>query len=97
VTASDLRPAAVCERVTDAAVGCLAADGDMRAAALLRFADTRDALLTASRVLKPAAVFLRVEGASSGGVTVDGGNISKAAAPVAYGRGATAKAVKLRA
>ena len=63
---------------------------------MLRFVNTRDALLTASRVLKPAAVFPRVEGATSEGITVDGGDISKAAAPLAYGGGASAKAVKLR-
>jgi hypothetical protein len=94
---SDRRPSVVFDRVTDAAVNGLAADGDPRAAALLRFADTRDALLTASRVLKPAAAFLRVEGAASEGITVDGGDISKAAVPLAYGGGANAKAVKLRA
>jgi hypothetical protein len=97
VMAADQRPAVVFDRVSDASVNGLAADGETRAAALLRFVDTRDALLTASRVLKPAAVFLRVEGAASEGITVDGGDISKAAAPVAYGSGATAKAVKLRA
>jgi hypothetical protein len=97
VAAPDQRPAVVFERVSDATVNGLAADGDPRAAALLRFVDTRDTLLTASRVLKPAAVFLRVEGASSEGITVDGGDISKAAAPVAFGSGASAKAVKLRA
>jgi hypothetical protein len=82
--------------VSDASVGGLAADGDPRSAALLRFVNTRDVLLTASRVLKPAAVVLRVEGAASEGITVDGGDISKAAAPLAFERGATAKAVKLR-
>lgn len=94
--APDQRPAVVFERVADASVNGLAADGDPRAAALLRFVNTREVLLTASRVLKPAAVFLRVEGASSEGITVDGGDISKAAAPVAYGGGANEKAVKLR-
>lgn len=84
------------DRVADASVSGLAADGDPRAPALVRFVNTRDALLTASRVLKPAAVFLRVEGATSEGITVDGGDISKAAAPVPFGDGATARAVKLR-
>ena len=96
VTAPDQRPAVVFERVADASVNGLAADGDPRAAALLRFVNTRDALLTASRVLTPAAVFLRVEGASSEGITVDGGDISKAATPLSYGKGANTKAVKLR-
>jgi hypothetical protein len=92
----DRRPAVVFDRVSDVTVNGLAADGDPRASALLRFVNTRDALLTATRVLKPAAVFLRVEGATSEGITVDGGDISKAAAPVSYGGGATEKAVKVR-
>ncbi|MFL6335809.1 MAG: glycoside hydrolase family 28 protein [Pyrinomonadaceae bacterium] len=96
VTTPDRRPAVVFERVSDVSVNGLAADGDPGAPALVRFADTRDVLLTASRLLTPAAVFLRVEGATSEGITVDGGDISKAAAPLSYGRGATAKAVKLR-
>ena len=93
---SDQRPAVVFDRVSDATVNGLAADGDPRASALLRFVNTRDALLTATRVLRPAAVFLRVEGATSEGITVDGGDISKAAAPLAHGNGATERAVKLR-
>jgi hypothetical protein len=97
VKASDQRPAVVFDRVSDASVNGLAADGDARAAALLRFVDARDVPLTASRVLKPAAVFLRVEGSSSEGITIDEGDISKAAAPVAFERGASAKSVKLRA
>jgi hypothetical protein len=92
----DQRPAVVFDRVSDAAVNGLAADGDPSAPALVRFVNTRDALLTAPRVLKPAAVFLRVEGAPSEGIKVDGGDISKAAAPLAYGGGATERAVKLR-
>jgi hypothetical protein len=56
----------------------------------------REILLTASRVLTPAAVFLRVEGAASEGITIDGGDISKAAAPLAFESGAAKTAVKLR-
>jgi hypothetical protein len=37
-----------------------------------------------------------VEGAVNGGITVDGSDISKAVAPVAYRNDATEKAVKLR-
>jgi hypothetical protein len=62
----------------------------------LRFIDTRDVTLTASRVLTPASVFLQLEGAANEGITIDGGNLSKAATPLAYTRGATDKAVKLR-
>jgi hypothetical protein len=47
-------------------------------------------------VLTPAAVFLRLEGAASEGITIDGGQLSKAGKLMAYGVGATVKAVKLR-
>ena len=96
VAAPDLRPAVVFDHVADASVNGLAAQGDPRAGALLRFIDTRDALLTACRVLTPASVFLRIEGAASEGIAVEGGQLSKAAAPLAYERGATEKAVRLR-
>jgi hypothetical protein len=78
-------------------VNGLSAQGNPQAESLLRFINTRDALLTASRVLTPAAVFLRLEGAASEGITVDGGHLSKAGKLVAYGGGATKKGVKLRA
>jgi hypothetical protein len=97
VTSPDLRPAVVFDQVTDAAVNGLSAQGGPQAESLLRFINTRDALLTASRVLTPAAVFLRIEGEGSGGITVDGGHLSKASKLMAYGGGANGKAVKLRA
>ena len=92
----DLRPAVVLDHVTDAALAGLSAQGNPRAKSVLRFIDTRDALLTASRVLTPAAVFLEVEGAGSQGITIDGGDLSKAATPLAFEAGAAQDAVKLR-
>jgi hypothetical protein len=77
-------------------VNGLSAQGSPQAESLLRFVNTRDALLTASRVLTPAAVFLRLEGAVNEGITIDGGQLSKAGKLLAYGGGATEKAVKLR-
>src|SRR5215813_11958888 len=97
VTSPDLRPAVVLDQVTDVSVNGLSAQGSPQAESLLRFINTRDALLTASRVLTPAAVFLRLEGSASDGITVDGGHLSKAGKLMAYGAGATKKAVKLRA
>jgi hypothetical protein len=47
-------------------------------------------------LLKPAAIFLQVEGAANAAITLDGGDISKAAAPVAFKNGATENSVKLR-
>jgi len=96
VVQPDLRPAVVLEHVTDASIGGLGAQSDPRAPSVLRFIETRDVLLTAPRVLTPAAVFLRVEGAASQGITIDGGDLSKAAAPLAFEAGAGKEAVKLR-
>lgn len=97
MTTPDLRPAVVFDQVTDAALNGLSAQGHPQADSLLRFVNTRDVLLTASRILTPAAVFLKLEGASSDGIVIDNGHLSKAGTPLAYGRGATEKAVKLRA
>jgi hypothetical protein len=92
----DLRPAVVLDHVTDAAISGLAAQGNPQAKSVLRFVETRDVLLTASRVLTPAAAFLQVEGAASQGITIDGGDISKAATPLALAAGAAKESVKLR-
>ena len=96
VTKPDLRPAVIFDNVADAAVNGLSAQGTMQAESLLRFNDTREVLLTASRVLTPAAVFLKLEGAANDGITIDGGALSKASKPLAYGSGASEQAVKLR-
>jgi hypothetical protein len=93
----DLRPAIVLDHVTDAAIGGLSAQGSPRAKSLLRFVETQDVLVTAPPVLTPAAVLLEVEGAESRGITIDGGALSKAAAPVAFEGGAGKDAVKIRA
>ena len=96
VAAPDLRPAVVFDRVQDAGVSGLSAQGNP-AAELIRLCDSRDVHLSGSRVLSPAAAFLRVEGASSGGITADGGDISKAAEPVVFAPDAPRSSVKLRA
>src|SRR5205814_24595 len=46
----DARPAVVFDHVSDAALNGLSADGNPAAESLLRFIETRDALLTATRV-----------------------------------------------
>jgi len=97
VTKADVRPAVIFDHVQDAAVHSLSAQGNKEAAAVLRFVEPRDVLLTASRVLTPAAVFLQAEGAATEGITIDGGDLTKAAAPLAFKNGADSKAVKLRA
>lgn len=97
VEKADLRPAVVLDHVEDVASSGLSAQGNPQAKSVLRVVDTRDTLLTASRVLTPAAVFLQVEGAASRGITVDGGDLSKAGSPFALEAGAPKEAVKLRA
>jgi hypothetical protein len=96
VDKSDLRPAVVLDHVTDAAINGFNAQGNPEAKSVLRFVETRDVLLTGSRVLTRAAVFLQVKGAASQGVTIDGGDISKAAAPLAFDAGVAKSAVTLR-
>ncbi|HEY8994712.1 MAG TPA: glycosyl hydrolase family 28 protein [Lacunisphaera sp.] len=96
-TRPDLRPAVILDQVHDAAMNGLSVQGTPDAEALLRFAETSDALLTAPRVLTPAGIFLQVEGAASTNIIVDGGDLTKAAKTVAIARGAPEKAVRLRA
>ncbi len=95
VATPELRPALVFDHVEDAAVNGLSAQGNPQSESLLRFIETRDVLLTASRVLTPSAVFLQVEGADSKGITVDGGDLSKAVEPLAFHADATEDSVKL--
>jgi hypothetical protein len=95
VVTADLRPAMVFDHVQDATVNGFAAQGNTRAE-LLRFIDSRDVLVSAARVLTPAAAFLQVEGEGNGGITVDGGDLSKAAEVVVLKAGAKRDAVKVR-
>src|SRR5260370_40141578 len=93
--APDLRPAMVFDRVEDAAVNGFSAQGNPNAESLLRFSDSRDILLTGARVLTPTAVFLQVEGPGNRGITIDGGDLTKAAKNVVFARGATTQSVKV--
>lgn len=97
VSEPDLRPAVVFDHVNDAAINGFGAEGNADAESTLRFIESRDVLLSASRVVSPAAVFLQVEGANSRGITVDGGDLSKAGKPLAFAAGAPENSVKLRA
>jgi hypothetical protein len=97
MVAPDLRPAVVFDHVSDAAVNGLSIQGNTDAESALRFIDTRDTLLSATRLLKSAAVFLQVEGGANEGIIIDGGDISKAAVPLTFKNGASEKSVKLRA
>ena len=92
----DARPAIIFDHVSDVSVNGLAAQADASAESALRFIATKDALVSASRVLTPTAVALRVEGKENSGITIDGGDWSKAAKPIELADGAEATAVKWR-
>jgi hypothetical protein len=97
VTQADMRPAIVLDHVQEAAATALAVQGNAQAEATLRLIESRDVLLSGLRVLKEAGTFLHVQGAGSEGITLDGGDLSKAAKAVALSGGATDKAVRVRA
>ena len=95
-TKPDLRPSVVFDHVTDATVNGLAVQGNPEAESALRFIESKDVLVSAARLLTPAAVLLRVEGAGSAGITLDGGALEKAGKPVELAAGASERAVKVR-
>ena len=96
VSSPDLRPALIFDHVQDAAINGLSVQGNQQAESAVRFIDSKQTLLTATRLLTPAAVFLQLEGSANEGISIDGGDVSKAATSLAYKNGATEKAVKLR-
>ena len=96
VSSPDLRPALIFDHVEDAAINGLSVQGNQQAESVVRFIDSKQTLLTATRLLTPAAVFLQLEGAANEEITIDGGDLSKAATSLAYKNGATEKSVKLR-
>jgi hypothetical protein len=96
VNQPDLRPALIFDHVEDAAINGFSAEGNPAAESVLRFIDSKQALLTAARVLTSSAAFLQLEGGANEGIVIDGGDLSKAAMPLAFKSGATGKAVTLR-
>jgi hypothetical protein len=97
VATPDLRPAVVFERVRDAAVNGLSVQGNSEAESAVRLHDSQDVLLSACRVLTPSKLFLQIEGSRASGIVIDGGDLSKSAAPFQVGSGAAEQSVKLRA
>jgi polygalacturonase len=91
----DLRPAIIFDHVTDAAVTGLNVQGQPKAESVLRLIKSQDVLMTATRLLTPASVFLQVEGRNQN-ITVDGGDLSKAATTVTHKYGAERKDIKVR-
>jgi polygalacturonase len=96
MAAPDLRPAVVLDHVADATLNGLTVQGNREAESVMRFIETKDVLLSAARLLAPAAIFLQAEGAGCQNITIDGGDISKAATPLAFKQNAGEKSVKLR-
>jgi polygalacturonase len=96
VSTPEMRPAVIFDHVEDVAVNGLSVQANPAAESALRCIDSKQILLTASRLLSPAAVFLQLEGAGNADIKIDGGDLSKATKVLAYKNGATEKAVRLR-
>ncbi len=97
VSIPDLRPAMVLENVEDASLTTVSLAGNPQSESAVRIVNGREIALSSPRLLSPASIFMQVEGEKSQTITIDGGDISKAAKPLAFGAGATDKSVKLRA
>jgi hypothetical protein len=96
VAEPDLRPAVIFDHVSGASVRGLSVQGNREAESVVRFIDTKDVLMSGTHLLTPSAPFLQIEGAANEGITLEGGDVSKATAPVAYKNGASETSVKLR-
>jgi hypothetical protein len=95
IATADLRPALILDHVQDVAIRGLQVQSDPESESVLRFINTKDVLLTATRILTPVAVFLQVEGIESNNIKVDGGDLSKAKVPLAFNDGASEKIVRV--
>jgi len=96
VSTPEMRPAIIFDQVEDVAVNGLSVQANPAAESALRCINSKQILLTASRLLSPAAVFLQLEGPGNADIKIDGGDLTKAAKVLAYKNGATEKAVRLR-
>jgi polygalacturonase len=94
---ADLRPAVVLDNVQDASITGLSAQTSPDTESLVRMTGSKDILITASRALTPVKVFLKLEGAASEGIMIDGGDLRKAGKIIVAENSAQEKAVKVRA
>jgi polygalacturonase len=94
--ASDLRPAVILDRVTDAAVFGLSIMADPSAESAMRLASSKQILITAPRLLDPTKVFLSLEGSANERIVIDGGDISSAGQPLVLKDGASRSSVRFR-
>ena len=92
----DLRPAVDFDRVADATVNGLSVQGNAEAKSVVRLKNASDVLFTGSRLLTRASAFIGLVGTNNSAVTVEGGDISKAAKPVISDSGASTKAIRLK-
>jgi hypothetical protein len=96
VSTPDLRPAVIFDHVEDAALNGFSVEGNTGAESVMRFIDSKQALVTAARVLTPSSAFLQLEGEANEGIIVEGGDLTKAASVVAFKNGASEKSITLR-
>jgi hypothetical protein len=95
IAAPDLRPAVVLDHVLDATVNSVSTDGVQEAESVYRCIECSDVLLSAVRLLAPAAVFMQTEGPAGNNIKING-DISKAAKPLVYARDAKEGTVTLK-
>ncbi len=91
----DSRPAMIFDNVEDATIIGLKAKGS-EDSELIRFINSKDILLTATKLLTSSPIFLLVEGSDSRDITIDGGDIKKAKQSLVLDRGALKTAVTMR-
>jgi len=96
VASYDLRPAVIFDHVSDAAISTLSIEGNPGAESALRFINSKDILISAPRLLAPTGIFLQIEGPDNAGITIDGGDISKAQLHLTAKDNARIEAVKMR-
>jgi hypothetical protein len=92
----DLRPAVVLDRTEDVAITGLSVQGNPQAESVLRIGNSKDVLVTSARLITPSPAFLQLEGNANANITLEGGDLSRAASPVSYKDGATQECLKLR-
>ncbi|MDP4292108.1 MAG: glycosyl hydrolase family 28 protein [Bacteroidota bacterium] len=96
VKSPDMRPAIIFDNVIDATLSNLSVQGNPQAETTLRFINSRDVLLSSPRLITPATAFLQVEGADSKGITLDGGDVTKAYKLLIFNNKATKEMIKVR-
>jgi len=91
----EARPAIIFDNVQDALLNGVSVKGSQDTEAF-RFINTKDVLLSGIRLLSPAKTFLRVEGAASENIVVNGGDLRKAAKTVILEKDVLKETVDIR-